>query len=243
MFVHSKMPSNVVGVRHSNYEKFISDEPSKMKVLLFSSKPVTPPIFKALSVSSLTKKMVFGVVSEMDHELVKKFGITEFPSVVVIPNPLVEPRTSKGELNYNKLKDMLQKIAQDTSKENIAGAIKLTKHSKHLCPDGEYCVISFLPSETKEAMDTIKESKTRFNNFHFSWVDKNKQTAFERSFPGSPIKSNRDSAALVYNRKRGKYAWASLDSGFKSFLDSVISGDVQWQKLEGDTSAPMNSLV
>ena len=56
---------------------------TKHHVLLFTDKKSTPAIFKALSKKYLDK-LVFGEVRATENALLDQFGITEFPTIVVL---------------------------------------------------------------------------------------------------------------------------------------------------------------
>jgi DnaJ family protein C protein 16 len=53
------MESFVKIVTSQNYDNFITEDPTKFKVVLFSNKKSTPPLFNALS-KDLKGKLVFG---------------------------------------------------------------------------------------------------------------------------------------------------------------------------------------
>jgi hypothetical protein len=56
---------------------------TKPHVLLFTDKKTTPAILKSLSKKFLDK-LVFGEVRHTETELVEKFKVTEFPTLLVV---------------------------------------------------------------------------------------------------------------------------------------------------------------
>merc|ERR1719311_1816587 len=57
---------------------------SKPKVILFSSKDKPPTILKALSSETVFKRTVkFGFVSQSDKDMVSKFKVKDFPSILL----------------------------------------------------------------------------------------------------------------------------------------------------------------
>jgi hypothetical protein len=79
-------------VNSDNYEKYIETDTHKNKVLIFTEKKNTPPLIKSLS-KTYKEKLGFGQVKK-DPELFAKFGVTTFPTLMVLTDPL----DYKGEL-------------------------------------------------------------------------------------------------------------------------------------------------
>ncbi len=63
------MQSFVSIVTSDNYEQFVSRDPSKYKVLLFTERKSTPPIYKALS-KQYKDKLLLGEVRKSDTALI-----------------------------------------------------------------------------------------------------------------------------------------------------------------------------
>lgn len=81
----AKMQSFVSLVTDNNYFDFIGRDKDYMKVILFTNKKGTPPMYKALS--KFGKKFKYGIVRD-DQELVKHFKISSLPSVCVITDAM-----------------------------------------------------------------------------------------------------------------------------------------------------------
>ena len=82
-----KMQSFVSSVSEENYESFIERErATKHKVLLFTEKKSTPTVFKALSKKYLDRLNI-GEVKQSEESLIKKFGVTTFPTIVALTDP------------------------------------------------------------------------------------------------------------------------------------------------------------
>jgi hypothetical protein len=71
----SKMQSFVSIVNKDNYQKFIDQDPSKHKILIFTDRKTTAPLFKSLS-KTFKDKLTFGEVKKGEEELFAKFGVT-----------------------------------------------------------------------------------------------------------------------------------------------------------------------
>jgi hypothetical protein len=105
-FATRKMQSFVSIVTTDNYDQFIQREPTKYKVLLFTERKTTAPIFKALS-RQYKDKLFLGEVRKSETSLIQKYGITSFPTLLVV----TDPNEYKGEVYQDELKiDRLTKF-------------------------------------------------------------------------------------------------------------------------------------
>lgn len=94
------MQNFVSFVSDNNYESFVDRERAeKHKILLFTDKKSTPAIMKALSKKYLGK-LIFGEVRASDAEMVKKFNIESFPTIMA----LTDPDNFQGEVYTGELK-------------------------------------------------------------------------------------------------------------------------------------------
>jgi DnaJ family protein C protein 16 len=80
------MESFVRFVTTKNYEEFATEDLNKPKVLLFTNKKTTPALFKALS-KDLKGKLIFGQIRDNEEELISKFRVTAFPTLMVLSDP------------------------------------------------------------------------------------------------------------------------------------------------------------
>ena len=88
-----KMQNFVSSVNAGNYESFVErDSMKKHKILLFTDKKSTPTVFKALSKKHIDR-LNLGEIKSSEEELVKKFGIESFPTILA----LTQPDDYKGE--------------------------------------------------------------------------------------------------------------------------------------------------
>jgi DnaJ family protein C protein 16 len=79
-----KMQSFVSIVSGSNYDSFVDrDRWTKNKVMLFNDKKVTPSVYKAHSKKFLGK-LDFAETRHTEADLVAKFGIETFPTLLVL---------------------------------------------------------------------------------------------------------------------------------------------------------------
>jgi tRNA(Leu) C34 or U34 (ribose-2'-O)-methylase TrmL len=64
----SKMQSFVSVVTSENYDSFVEQDPSKNKILLFTDRKTTAPLFKSLS-KTYKDKLLFGEVKKSETSL------------------------------------------------------------------------------------------------------------------------------------------------------------------------------
>merc|ERR1719373_1350949 len=86
---------------------FVTTDPSKPKVVLFSNKKSPPTIWKALSSETVFKRTVkFGFVAEEDAEIVQRFKVKKFPSVMMQRGSKAEIKeTYSGDMKFDALKN------------------------------------------------------------------------------------------------------------------------------------------
>jgi hypothetical protein len=92
-----------------NVDGFLTTDVTKPKVILFSKSKTTPTIWKALSSEVVFQRTIkFGFVSEDDKDIVSKFKVTKFPTVIMQRGAKSEVKeTYKGELTFLGLKDFV----------------------------------------------------------------------------------------------------------------------------------------
>ena len=108
----SKMQSFVSVVNADNYDDFVSRDPSKSKVLIFTERKTTAPLIKSLS-KTYKDKLNFGEVKK-DKELMEKFKISVFPTLMVLSDPhnyKGEVYDINSEMKIDQLKKFLAKYA------------------------------------------------------------------------------------------------------------------------------------
>ena len=69
------MQSFVRVVTTENYNDFVEGDPTKNKILLFTDRKTTAPLFKSLS-KTYKDKLLFGEVKKSETEIYEKYGIT-----------------------------------------------------------------------------------------------------------------------------------------------------------------------
>merc|ERR1712137_821597 len=118
------IPDFTTKVTQENVDTFITTDPTKPKVLLFSNKKAPPTIWKALSSETVFKRTVkFGFVSEDDKAVVQKFKVKKFPTVLMQRGAKAEIKeTYSGEMKFSALKDWVNLHSESGMGDKVAGA-------------------------------------------------------------------------------------------------------------------------
>jgi len=92
-----------------NMDTWLTTDATKPKVILFSKSPKTPTIWKALSSETVFRRTIkFGFVTEEDKDVLSKFKVTKFPTVIMQRGAKAEVKENyKGELTFLGLKDFV----------------------------------------------------------------------------------------------------------------------------------------
>jgi len=118
------MPDMSIRLTMENVDAFMTTEPSKPKVMLFSNKPKVPLIWKALSSETVFKRTVkFGFITESDTELCAKFKVKKFPMVMMQRGAKAETKeTYSGEMKFKPLMDWVNLHSESGMGDKVAGA-------------------------------------------------------------------------------------------------------------------------
>ncbi len=102
-------------------------DPSKFKVLIFTERKSTAPLFKALS-KQYKDKLLFGEVRSTEREIIDKFKVTKFPTLLIITDPFeYQADLYENEFKIDLLNKFLNKYSyQDPKYEKKVELQKLT---------------------------------------------------------------------------------------------------------------------
>eukprot|EP01112_Ceratiomyxa_fruticulosa_P016589 TRINITY_DN5039_c0_g1_i1.p1 TRINITY_DN5039_c0_g1~~TRINITY_DN5039_c0_g1_i1.p1 ORF type:complete len:425 (-),score=113.63 TRINITY_DN5039_c0_g1_i1:82-1356(-) len=138
-FATSHLPSKfITSVSEKNVDKFLEGELAK--VLLFTNKGKTSDLYKALSID-FHNRLILGEVKHTDKQLVQKYNIQSFPTLLVIPTGKDEPVKFEGALKHEILQAFLEpyakSIPKSESKHEEAEPKKAEKKEKVNEDDGK----------------------------------------------------------------------------------------------------------
>eukprot|EP00929_Paragymnodinium_shiwhaense_P053360 TRINITY_DN266_c0_g1_i1.p1 TRINITY_DN266_c0_g1~~TRINITY_DN266_c0_g1_i1.p1 ORF type:complete len:447 (+),score=185.16 TRINITY_DN266_c0_g1_i1:75-1343(+) len=115
---------NSVKVNKDSVDGFLTTDPTKPKVLLFSNKKSPPLIWKALSSETVFRRTVkFGFVTEEEKDIVSKFKVKKFPAVIMQRGAKAEIKEEyKGEMNFGSLKDWVNLHSESGMGDKVKGS-------------------------------------------------------------------------------------------------------------------------
>mmetsp|Transcript_40217 Transcript_40217/g.90223 ORF Transcript_40217/g.90223 Transcript_40217/m.90223 type:complete len:426 (-) Transcript_40217:134-1411(-) len=107
-----------------NVDQFLTTEPTKPKVILFSKQKTPATLFKALSSETVFKRTVkFGFAAESEEEVVSKFKIKKFPSILMQRGAKAEIKeTYSGEMAFTQIKDWVNLHSESGMGDKISSA-------------------------------------------------------------------------------------------------------------------------
>lgn len=223
-----KMQSFVSVVTESNWESFIERErATKHKVLLFTEKKTTPTIYKALSKKYL-QRLNMGEVKNTEEALVKKFGITAFPTIIALTDPEnAEFDKYEGEMNIDQLTKFLGNYAYSTPKKvQLTDFVELTDKkmkggSNSLCGPKSTNICVIILTDDKAVLDPLKPVLEYFANdpVSFVYISAKDEPYIHQTVFGS-------NSAVLYKAKRGKYMPLPIDSAdsLKAAVSDALGG-------------------
>jgi hypothetical protein len=117
------IPDFTVRVTKENADGFITTDPTKPKVILFSNKKTVPTMWKALSSETVFKRTVkFGFVTEEDTDVIARFKIKNYPTILMQRGSKAEIKeTYSGEMKFLALKDWVNLHSESGMGDKMAG--------------------------------------------------------------------------------------------------------------------------
>jgi protein disulfide-isomerase A6 len=111
-FATAKMQSFVSLVNYGNYESFTDRDGERTKVILFTERKSTSPLFKSLSKKFKGKINLGEARKSEDLALIKQYGVTKFPTLLAIKEPSsYEHEKYDGDMNFDRISVFLSKHA------------------------------------------------------------------------------------------------------------------------------------
>jgi len=124
--VAKSIPDSSTQITNDNIDAFLSTEPTKPKIILFSNKKSPPTLFKALSSETVFRRTVkFGFVSESEADVVSRFKVKKFPTILKQQGGKIEIKDKdqyKGEINFHALKDWTNLFSESGMGDKLQGA-------------------------------------------------------------------------------------------------------------------------
>jgi thioredoxin-like negative regulator of GroEL len=248
-FILQAIPNHVVSLTSSSTSKFWSQAPSSApRVILFTSKASTSPLYKAKAME-YSKKAVFGEVRSSSKELCEKYGVTSFPTLVMLPSEDAEPVRFEGTITADSvsawLKTQLEGAApaeesaeakQQTKKVKVPGTATrqfadLADDADLSACDGSVCIIAIVDA-SEESQALLTEVAQKYSRQPLFGFRKTSLTSAAASALAAKLSTNFSAPTIVaVNSRRGKYTSAELSTAaVSSLLDRISGGDAPWKK-------------
>ena len=109
--VIDKIPNHVQRVKDDGLEKWLDENNSTAKVVLFSDKGTTSALLKALAIDYLGS-INFAQIRNKEVAAVNMFGISKFPTLVLLPGGEQEAIVYDGEMKKEAMSEFLKQVAQ-----------------------------------------------------------------------------------------------------------------------------------
>lgn len=125
--VVDRIPNHVKRATDKDLDKWLGQNEERPKAILFTEKGTTSPLIRALAVDFLGAVDV-AQVRNKEPVSVEKFGVSEFPTLVVVPGGGAEHQLYEGELKKQSMVEFLSKFA--TSNPDATGKAASSTNSK-----------------------------------------------------------------------------------------------------------------
>ena len=113
--VKSAIPNNVKKVTDKGLSAFLESNNDTAKAVLFSNKGTTSALIKVLA-TEYVGSMIFAQIRDKEVKAVETFGVTEFPTLIVLPGGTEEPAKFEGAYKKKDMDDFISKYAPSDSK-------------------------------------------------------------------------------------------------------------------------------
>ena len=237
----SQVPKSALKVLNAkNYSAFL-DRQQQPKLILFSERTI-PTLFSYLLSAQFNSKVEVAFAPKTVEELVEKFSITQFPTVVTISTDgTVEKVEEKEKINVHHLRKMLTALSK-VRRPIVELSTQASLESECLSTRNQICAIAFLTKE-EEFPESLQEFEQNhsilsnvnndFEDIRFFWVNPLKHKGLLETlkvpdiFPGLVIvKPSRN----IYRALNTPYDSQSI----AKFLRSVLDGKIKMNEYKGN---------
>jgi protein disulfide-isomerase A6 len=108
--VVDRIPNHVKRATDKDLDKWLGQNEDRPKAILFTEKGTTGALIRALAVDFLGA-IDIAQVRNKESASVKKFDVTEFPTLVLIPSADAEPKIYTGDLKKKPITEFLSQAA------------------------------------------------------------------------------------------------------------------------------------
>ncbi|KAI9806951.1 MAG: hypothetical protein M1833_002609 [Piccolia ochrophora] len=108
--VIDKIPNHVKRIQDKNLDEWLDSNSDAPKAILFSNKGTVSALLKSLAIDFLSG-INFAQIRDKEKTAVEKFGITTFPSLIVLPGGDKEALVYEGEMKKEPMLEFLSKVS------------------------------------------------------------------------------------------------------------------------------------
>ncbi|CAK62968.1 unnamed protein product (macronuclear) [Paramecium tetraurelia] len=208
-----------------NFQEYI--EKSKPKVILFTNKKSTPPLFKALS-KEFKGKLEFAMIRQSERQLSSIFKITEFPSLIVAKNDQ-DFKVFESEFKKDNIVKFLRQFAYGQRKEvQVKEIQKLNGQNYEQCivKGNGLCFLLLIQNELD--LELVSKIPHKYQNENISFYYGSLQQLTSK-FEAKQTQSY----AVIIKPKRQTYAVQNSiePTEIITFIDDVLGGGRTFKKM------------
>lgn len=162
--VMSKIPNHVKKLTDKDMEAFLKEGNDTAKAILFTEKGTTSALLKAVAIDFLGSITV-GQIRSKEKTSVEEFGVTKFPTIVLLPGGDAEGIVYNGEMKKAGIVQFLTQVAEPNPDPAPAKVTmpKKKKEDKKAKEDFEKASVSHAKSEATEAVPTAADETLEQN--------------------------------------------------------------------------------
>jgi len=243
----------LIDITTANIGVFYKEERAILKGLLFTDKDKKSNLMRSVALNFrldfITKQWLpIGQVSHTQEELVNQYGVTSFPTLIIINENGEKIDHFTGQFTISELTLFFNKHAYTPTEEDLQPKQSPKKQKTpspppkpkevklHHVTDQEsfdsvcfsmgLCIITFLDTDSEDHqryIDTLNELVKKYPSVQFMWLDGNKHSEFKSAFGVAESYPQ----AVAYQRKAKRYRifMGGFDVDLLSeFIDLVQAG-------------------
>lgn len=134
--VKSAIPNNVKRITDKGLSAFLESNNDTAKAILFSNKGTTSALTKVLAAEYLGS-LTFAQIRNKEVKAVEMFGVTEYPTLIVLPGGTKEPVKFEGAYKKKEMKDFIGQYATSATKASPEKQKPMGKKHKKASGDEE----------------------------------------------------------------------------------------------------------
>ncbi|KAE8376730.1 hypothetical protein BDV26DRAFT_265084 [Aspergillus bertholletiae] len=127
--VVERIPNHVKRVTDKDLDKWLSEDQEAPKAILFTEKGTTSALIRALAIDFLGSIKVAQIRSK-ESDAVERFGVEDFPTLVLLPGGEQEHIVYDGELKKKPMVEFLSQVAAPNAAPTASSKTKSSKPAK-----------------------------------------------------------------------------------------------------------------